>query len=172
MAYRYLPLAFEVAAARLSDLVIPHLTPLHTHTTAHTNTQTGDAPLVSALLGCFGDLLRADLSPAWPSDLEQSAAAASGLPPPGPRCSASVTTNDVTRARVELEAAAFESALAPRVAARLLHALAVAAAEKFTGASGRRLVWLEALFGYLEEYLGKVRALSGRLLSMRARHKE
>jgi hypothetical protein len=118
--------------------------------------QGADASRVSAsLLSCFGDLFSARLAPEWPSDLDQAAAAASGAPPPGPRAAVSLQTNDVTRARVELESAAFESSLAPRAAARLLHAFAGAVAAKFFGATGKRLAWFEALFFHLEEYLTK-----------------
>jgi uncharacterized membrane protein YgcG len=94
--------------------------------------------------------------PRLPSDAAAAAAAAAaaGAPPP-PRGCVSVATNDVARAFFELESAAFESALSPRVAVRLLHALAAGLAAKFLEASGRRLSWLEALFEHLEEYLGR-----------------
>jgi hypothetical protein len=94
--------------------------------------------------------------PRLPSDAAAAAAAAAaaGGPPP-PRGCVSVSTSDVARAFMELESAAFESAVSPRAAVRLLHALLAALAEKFTAASRSRLAWLEALFVHLEEYLGR-----------------
>jgi hypothetical protein len=117
---------------------------------------------VGALLGCFGDLFRAEFAPRWPSDAELAAAASAAAsqqqpapPPPPVRGAVTVASNDVTRARLDLECAALESALAPRAATRLLHAFCVAVAHKFWGSTGKRLAKLEALFFHLEQYLGK-----------------
>ncbi|GBF98523.1 hypothetical protein Rsub_11514 [Raphidocelis subcapitata] len=123
--------------------------------------------IAASLLGCFGDLLRAELTPTWPSDAEAAAAAAAAAQDgagdaaaapaaaPPPRAAVALATNDVCRARLDVDALAFESAIPPRAAARLLQALTVAVAERFWGAGRPRVEWLGALFKHIEEYLGR-----------------
>ncbi|KAF6255279.1 hypothetical protein COO60DRAFT_1702917 [Scenedesmus sp. NREL 46B-D3] len=75
-----------------------------------------------------------------------------------------VRNNDITRVRAELESASFVSAVAPRIAVRLLHIVALAVVLKFfsggTGSSSsssgsKRLEYVNKVFGHVAEYLGR-----------------
>uniref|UniRef100_A0A383VKR7 Uncharacterized protein n=1 Tax=Tetradesmus obliquus TaxID=3088 RepID=A0A383VKR7_TETOB len=69
-----------------------------------------------------------------------------------------VRNNDVTRVRAELESASFVSAVAPRIAVRLLHIVALAVVLKFlpgSGSSSKRLEYVNKVFGHIAEYLGR-----------------
>jgi hypothetical protein len=122
---------------------------------------------VGGLLGCFGQLFTANLAPGWqkagPSSdsLSRSNASAAAAAANADASSSShgaageqkseqqqepcrmltVKNNDITRVRAELDSASFVSAVAPRIAVRLLHIVALAVVLKFftgdsSGATG------------------------------------
>ncbi|WIA20415.1 hypothetical protein OEZ85_004831 [Tetradesmus obliquus] len=147
-----------------------------------------DANLVGGLLGCFGQLFTATLAPGWQKDspgaaadsLSRSSSSASAaaaaanidissgkeadqksdqLQQKSEPCGMlTVRNNDVTRVRAELESASFVSAVAPRIAVRLLHIVALAVVLKFlpgSGSSSKRLEYVNKVFGHVAEYLGR-----------------
>jgi hypothetical protein len=125
-----------------------------------------DAQVIGGLLGCFGQLFTATLAPGW---TEQAAAAAEaadvtsggavpaapdnlaaggssgnggGSSTASPQAVLTVSNNDVTRVRANLEAASFESAVPPSTAVRLLQVVCLAVALKFFDSSSKRMTWL------------------------------
>jgi hypothetical protein len=123
-----------------------------------------DANLVGGLLGCFGQLFTAHLAPGWQkpgtssdslsrsSSSASAAAAAANADASGSSNGAAgeqksdqqrepcgmltVKNNDITRVRAELDSASFVSAVAPRIAVRLLHIVALAVVLKFFSGDG------------------------------------
>lgn len=108
-----------------------------------------DAGLLSGLLGCFGQLFTATVAPGWAPQQQDSlytAAADPGISTISttdgdlaPQAIVTLRNNEVTRVKANLEAAAFESAVSPRIAVRLLHMLLLAVAHKFGSGSSKRL---------------------------------
>jgi hypothetical protein len=124
-----------------------------------------DANLVGGLLGCFGQLFTATLAPGWQksaaassdslsrssssasaaaaatanADVSSAAASAAAVEQKSdqqePCGMLTVKNNDITRVRAELESASFVSAVAPRIAVRLLHIVALAVVLKFLSGS-------------------------------------
>jgi hypothetical protein len=122
---------------------------------------------LAGLLGCYGrQLFTATLSPGWstPAPVVRSVSNASSSPPPPQVAAASAAAdatgdnyadgvmgkaattamlsvhhNEVTRVSAQLEAASFESAVAPRALAQLAHVALLAAAFKLLGMPPRQL---------------------------------
>jgi hypothetical protein len=136
--------------------------------------QVQDGSVISGLLSCFGELFTASIAPGWPQHQQQqqhvpsAASPAASLDGNGgsPRSAAAETAvpqaivtlqnNEVTRVRAELEAAAFESAVPPRIAVRLLHMLLLAVVHKFSGSgegSSKRLAKLNKVCWVFECWL-------------------
>jgi hypothetical protein len=124
-----------------------------------------DANLVGGLLGCFGQLFTANLAPGWQKpgtssdSLSRSSSSTSAAAAAAANADASsssngaageqksdqqqepcgmltVKNNDITRVRAELDSASFVSAVAPRIAVRLLHIVALAVVLKFFSGVG------------------------------------
>jgi hypothetical protein len=121
---------------------------------------------VGGLLGCFGQLFTANIAPGWQKagsaaadSLSRSSSSASAAAAAAANADASssstgaageqksdqqqapcgmltVRNNDITRVRAELESASFVSAVAPRIAVRLLHIVALAVVLKFLSGDG------------------------------------
>lgn len=108
-----------------------------------------DAGLLSGLLGCFGQLFTATVAPGWAPQQQDSLYTAAADPDNSassttdgdvaPQAIVTLRNNEVTRVKANLEAAAFESAVSPRIAVRLLHMLLLAVAHKFGSGSSKRL---------------------------------
>lgn len=111
-----------------------------------------DAGLLGGLLGCFGQLFTATIAPGWPTQTQDNSLLAASKEMHSSSCNSSsadgtaapqaivtLRNNEVTRVKANLEAAAFESAVSPRIAVRLLHMLVLAVAHKFGSGSSKRL---------------------------------
>ena len=114
--------------------------------------------MLGSLLGCYGSLFTTCLDTAWVPENPNAAEANSSSSQPQQeslRYVVSIANNEITRVKCDLESVLFQSCLAPRIAVRLLHAVAVAVAQKVWKMSGKQLVWLDKVFDHLQEYLSK-----------------
>lgn len=107
-----------------------------------------DVKLASQLLSCFGDLFTTSLDVGWRSEPE-----ADGSNPC--RCMLTVSNNDVTRVRADVESLMFQSSVSPKLAVRMLYTVVANIMLRFYNQDSFQLAFWYKLFSQLHEYLGK-----------------
>eukprot|EP00878_Enallax_costatus_P008928 GHUV01009335.1.p1 GENE.GHUV01009335.1~~GHUV01009335.1.p1 ORF type:complete len:506 (+),score=146.01 GHUV01009335.1:129-1646(+) len=136
-----LSLGLVLDQKRLHDLLVTGITDPH---------------LVTDLLGSFGPVFTASVTPSWPCG--------SGLTNPhhvdvlGPQHQTGLiqlANNEVTRFRAELDCASFTSAVTPGVAVKLAHITVLATAMKILGSGSKQLDKINQVFGHVFEYVSK-----------------